>query len=157
MEEPDVSATDEVLETAECEAPIEIRSSVIDVPDQEKEKTNQKSPDMDNDDLHLQLSPSESDESSLPDLAGYDKSGRVAKSKESKHQDANESQEENNEDKCEHFKFEKKWEETDGFGVTQPPAGKTQKDLNHYSGASEDSRDNEVRYDFQLLHFCTCQ
>ena len=38
-----------------------------------------KSPALDSNELHPRLSASESDESSLPELAGYDKSGKVEK------------------------------------------------------------------------------
>ena len=142
--------SNEAVETTESESPTKELSHVKDVPDQQGEST-QKFPDADENDFHLQLSPSEEDEeseeSSLPDLAGYDKSGKVTKSKLPTCQDTVEPELETSEKKTVQ---EREMKEVKHRVDIQDPSDKTKEDFDYYSTASEDSPDNEVHVCFKV-------
>ena len=75
-ENPDSNVKElENVHGTEPESPFGVRSSKGEETqsDTQKRKVDETSPGAVNSDLHLRLSPSESEESSLPDLAGYER------------------------------------------------------------------------------------
>ena len=74
-EDPDNVKELENVHDTEPESPFDVYSSKEEETqsDTQERKVDQTSPGAVNSDLHLRLSPSESEESSLPDLAGYER------------------------------------------------------------------------------------